>query len=242
MKAMLDVGLKKMAWSVRAKLPGARGVEQNCSFMSLPWLQAKETVAQCVKDGFDKEGFAPKMVMGLAVEGPVCEQDKNGLDVWTMKMQNETTVAPGMTEMVSTTLSYKFDKDFLFREMSEDVKVGKVATFYGSLASEGVPEQVGPSDEDLAIDNWVPGVKCQEVPFGSPSMPPQLQPVLKAFSTKPGAAAILHHIQNQDTTLKVTKEGRRLQGSMPAPSSLPAWMACFMPQQPATTPPPAVVV
>lgn len=157
---------------------------------------------------------------------PVCEKDICGLDVWTIKFQNETQIAPGQYEMMSVTESFKLDKNFLFREASYDVKVGKMATVYGSIQSKGMPSPIGATDTDVDYTKW--GFdECRETPLGGGGgPPPQLQQMLMALSSKPGASSIVPlMLQHKDTI-----QGRRLQGGMPMPpGGLPAWAQCFMP-------------
>merc|ERR1719235_2733952 len=187
--------------------------------------------------------MAPTMVPGLAIEGPVCKKNTDGLDEWTIKFQNETMVAPGKYEMLSVTESYKVDANSLFRGFSMDVKVGTTATMYGSIETKGEPKSVGASDADVDYTKW--GFdKCVEMPLGGGGggggFPPQLQQMLMALSSKPGASSIVPLLlQHKDTI-----QGRRLQGGMPGgvpmpPGGLPAWAQCFMPSL--TTPPPAEV-
>jgi len=58
-KMMLDVPTKKAALAMKGAIPGAPGKLNNCTYVSIPWLGPPETVAKCVKDGFEKEGMAP---------------------------------------------------------------------------------------------------------------------------------------------------------------------------------------
>lgn len=242
MSMMLDVGAQKAAFGMKALgFPGAPENLQNCTWAKLPFLGEPAVVSKCVKDAFEKEGLSPPQVPGLAIEGPACARDENGYDKWVIKFQNETTVAPGVSEMMDVEESFTLDKNYMFRELAMNIKMGKVATMYGSIKTEGEPKAVGPSEEDLNHDNWGFGA-CKEMPLpGPPSMTPQMEQLHLALSSRPGASAL--PMLQQVMKASKAAEGRRLQGggsgAMPSiPGGLPEWTKCFMP----TGPPPSSVV
>lgn len=234
-KAMLDVAGKKAAIGIKGIIPGLPEQLNNCSFVSLPWLGPVETVSKCVKDGFEAEGLSPPMVPGVAIEGPACVQDGEGLDVWTIKMQMEGKSQPQLpAQMISVSESYKLDKNSLFREIEMNTEVGKVATVYGSIQSKSEPKQIGPSDEDIDADKWGFG-KCTEMPVTPPAL---VQQLLTALSSKPGASSIVPLMMKAKSH---QSKGRRLQGGTPGvPGDMPppAWAKCFMPPGPQPTPQP----
>merc|ERR1711907_85592 len=157
---MIDVGAKKTASAVTTM----EGVKQ-CTIDSLPTsFPAPEVVSKCIKDAVAKEGLAPakqQIPDFMKVDGPSCSR-KGGYDSWETKVDVDLSKQPGanMDGKISVTEEYKFDDDFLFKEMTlkgegdgkqEKMKGnGKLSATITASSSE----KTGPTAQDLDTTTW----------------------------------------------------------------------------------------
>jgi len=219
MKMMLNAGEKKVAFAMTGNMPGLPEQMANCTWMSVPWLQAPEALGTCVKAGFEKDGMSPpKNMPGLTITGPSCSA-KDGMDVWSVNIKNETA-------KMEVEESWTMDKDSLFRGMTVSVKTDGTDTVTGALTTKDTPTQTGPMPDDLNYTKW--GFdECKEFKmpgFGPPPglMMEHLNRLIPQSLQGPARVVPL--------MMEVKDEGRRLQGGMPpGMPDIPAWVKCFMP-------------